>query len=470
MPDAIVVGSGPNGLVAALTLADAGWTVEVLEAASTPGGGTRSAELISPGVVHDVCSAIHPLGLASPAMRELPLADHGLRWVHPEVALAHPLDGGRAGLLRRDLDATAEGLGADGASYRRLLAPFVDAGTDLADSLLEPLAMPPRHPLLLARFAPVGIRSAAGLGRSRFDGDEARGLLAGLAAHSVLRLGAPGTAGYALMLGLLAHVVGWPMAEGGSQRIADALVAELEARGGTVTCDRRVASLDELAPVDAVLLDLTPSQVVALAGDHLPSRYRRRLERFRRGPGVHKVDWTLDGPVPWAAPEVAGAGTVHVGGTLDEVVAAEDEVWAGRHPARPFVLLAQQTSFDPTRAPAGVHTAWGYCHVPHGSTVDVTDRIEAQVERFAPGFRDRITGRHVMGPAALEAYDENYVGGDISGGVADLRQLAARPTLGLHPWRTPVDGLYLCSSSTPPGGGVHGMCGRSAAEEVLRRR
>lgn len=469
MPDAVVVGAGPNGLVAAIELAGAGWDVEVLEAASTPGGGLRSAALLSPDVVHDVCSAIHPMGLASPALRELPLAAHGLRWIQPEVPLAHPLDDGPAAILRRDVEQTAAGLGPDAEAYRRLLGPHVRAGTRLSDGLLAPLSVPPPHPLALARFAPVGVQPARRLARARFEGEQARALVGGLAAHSVLPLTSLATSGVGLLLGVLAHVVGWPLAGGGSQRIADALVAELEARGGQVSCGRRVRSLDELPPADAVLLDLTPRQVIEVAGERLPVGYRRRLGRFRYGPGVHKVDWTLDGPVPWADEQVARAGTVHVGGALEEVVASEADAWAGRLTPRPFVLLVQPTAFDPSRAPAGVHVAWAYCHVPHGCTVDVTERIEAQVERFAPGFRDRITGRHVMGPAAMEAHDANYVGGDIGGGAADLRQLAARPTLGLHPWRTPVEGLYLCSSSTPPGGGVHGMCGRAAAQEVLRR-
>jgi phytoene dehydrogenase-like protein len=464
---AVVVGSGPNGLVAAITLAGEGWAVEVLEAAAQAGGGTRSAELVQPGVLHDVCSAIHPLGLASPALRDLPLAQHGLRWIHPDAPLAHPLDGGRAAVLQRDLDATAEGLGADAQAYRRLFAPFVEAGSDLTDGLLSPLALPPRHPLALARFGPVAVRSASRLAGSRFTTDEAQGLFAGLAGHSILPLDQLSTGGYGLMLGVLGHLVGWPMAEGGSQAIAGALVAELEARGGRVTLGRRVRSLDELAPADAVLFDTDLPQVVAIAGDRLPARYRRRLLRFRNGPGVHKVDWVLDGPIPWENPQVASAATVHVGGTLEEVAFSEDEVWAGRHAERPLVLLAQQTLFDATRAPAGVHTAWAYCHVPNGSTVDMTDGIEAQVERFAPGFRDRITGRHVMGPAAMQEHDANYIGGDINGGAADLRQFVARPTIGLHPWRTPAKGLYLCSSSTPPGGGVHGMCGWHAARAVL---
>jgi phytoene dehydrogenase-like protein len=463
-----VVGSGPNGLVAAVTLAQAGWDVEVWEAAERPGGGTRSAELIQPGVWHDVCSAVHPLGVTSPAMRALGLDRHGLRWIHPDVPLAHPLGGDRAAVLHRSVAETAAGLGADGDAYHRLFDPFVRAGRDLSDGLLAPLRLPPGHPLALARFGMVGVRSADSVARARFDGDEARALFAGLAAHSILSLRAPVTAGYGILLGLLAHQEGWPVAEGGSQAIADALVSVLEAHGGRVHCGRRVDSLDELPASDAVLLDLTPRQVLAVAGHRLPSRYARTLGRFRYGPGVHKVDWVLDGPIPWSAPDCSRAATVHVGGTLAEIVAAEHDVQEGRHPERPFTLVVQPSAFDPTRAPAGVHVGWAYCHVPNGSTVDMTDRIEAHVERFAPGFRDRIVARHVLGPAAMEARNANYVGGDINGGMADLRQFVARPRLGLHPWRTPVDGLYLCSSSTPPGGGVHGMCGRHAAREVLR--
>lgn len=468
--DAVVVGAGPNGLVAAVTLAGAGWRVLVVEAADRPGGGMRSAELTLPGVVHDVCSAIHPLGIGSPALRDLPLEEHGLEWVHPDVPLAHALQGGRAALLHRSVDETAAGLGVDGPSYRRLFSPLVRAGFDLTDGLLSPLTIPPRHPVALARYGISGILPATWLARARFRTDTAAGLFAGLAGHSILSLGAPVTAGYGLMLGVLGHLVGWPMARGGSQSIADALVSLLEARGGRVECGRRITSLDELPPARAVVLDVTPRQAVDIAGGRLPDRYRRRLERFRYGPGVFKLDWALDGPIPWTNEDCARAATVHLGGTLAEVAHAEAEVQAGRHPERPFVLLVQSSLFDPTRAPAGTHTAWAYCHVPNGSIIDMTSRIEAQIERFAPGFRDRVVARHAMAPAAMEAHDANYIGGDINGGVADLRQFVARPTLGLHPWATPVDGLYLCSSSTPPGGGVHGMCGWHAAREVLRRQ
>jgi len=467
--EAVVVGAGPNGLVAAITLARAGWQVTVLEAASSPGGGTRTEELTLPGYRHDVCSAVHPLGLGSPALRDLPLGEHGLRWLQPDLPLAHPLGGDRAAVLDRSIAVTAAGFeGEDGKAYRRMMGPLERSGSGLVDSLLSPLSIPPKAPVGLARYGLDGIRSASGVARSKFDHDQAQALLAGMAAHSMLSLDAPITAGYGLMLGLLGHLVGWPVAEGGSQAIADALVSLLASHGGTVELDRRVERLDELDPGAVVLLDLTPRQVVRLGGVELPERYRRRLGRYRYGPGVFKVDWALDGPIPWRAPECGRSATVHVGGTLEEVAHSEAEVTAGRHAERPFVLVAQASVVDPSRAPAGGQTGWAYCHVPARSTVDMTDAIEAQVERFAPGFRDRIVGRHVMGPAAIERHDANYVGGDINGGVADLRQFFGRPVLSPHPWRTPVDGLYLCSSATPPGGGVHGMCGWHAAQCVLR--
>ncbi len=460
--DAIVVGSGPNGLVAAIELACAGWKVRVLEAASTPGGGTRSAELTLPGFVHDVCSAVHPLALASPAMRDLGLERSGLEWVHPEVPLGHAVTPGRSALAHRSLAETVDGLGVDGPAWRRTLGPAVRAGHNLTDGLLSPLDLPPRHPIAMARFGPVGLQPATWLAR-RFDGDLGPALLAGLAAHSILDLDQVLTGGVAVMLGSLAHSVGWPFARGGSQAIADALVARLEQLGGEVVCDEPVRTLDDLPSARAVLCDVAPSRLVALAGWRLPSRYRRRLTRFRHGPGVFKVDWALDGPVPWTDPELMRAGTVHLGGTFAEVRRSEHEVVHGHHPDEPFVLLAQQSVFDRTRAPGAAEALWGYCHVPHGSDVDMTERIESRIERFAPGFRDRIVARHVAGPAAFVAGNANYVGGDIAGGVTDLRQFVARPTLSRRPWATPSAGLYLCSASTPPGAGVHGMCGSAAA-------
>jgi phytoene dehydrogenase-like protein len=464
--DAVVIGSGPNGLVAAIEIARAGRSVVVLEGAPTHGGGTRTAQLTEPGFLHDVCSSIHPLGLASPALRALPLEDHGVRWIHPDAPLAHPLPG-RAAMLERSLAATVDGLGADGPRWRSLLGLVTRPGRDLVDSLLDPFA-PPRHPVALARFGLAGIQSAERLARG-FTTDEAAALLAGLSAHSIQRLSAPATGGFGLLLGGLAHLVGWPLAAGGSQAIADALVSILRSHGGEVITDRWVASVDDLPSSRVVVADTAPAGLARILGTRLPSGYVQRLGRFRHGPGVFKVDWALDGPVPWSDPAVGRAATVHVGGTLAEVAASEAAMAAGRHPDRPFVLVAQTSLFDPLRAPQGGQTLWGYCHVPNGSTVDMTDRIEAQIERFAPGFRDRIVARHTMDTVAVAAHDPNYVGGDINGGSADLRQLAFRPVVAARPWIVPVDGWYLCSSSIPPGGGVHGMCGRRAARSALAR-
>jgi phytoene dehydrogenase-like protein len=466
--DAIVVGSGPNGLVAAITLARAGWRVTVIEAADQIGGGLRSEPLTRPGFVHDVCSAVHPLALASPALRDLPLLDHGVRWCNPDVALAHPLDGGRAAVLRGGVDDTAARLGADGAAYRTLMGPLVDHAPALVGAMLSPISVP-RSPFALGRFGMVAIRSATKLARARFTTDEAQALLAGVAAHSILPLDAPATAGYGLFLALLGHHVGWPVVEGGSQSLADGLVSILRQHGGDVITGTRVASLSELPPARAVLLDLTPRQVLGIAGEELPTRYANALGRYRYGAGVFKIDWALDGPVPWTASDARRAVTLHLGGALGEIAASEAEVHAGRHPERPYVIFVQPTVVDASRAPNGKHVAWAYCHVPNGSTRDCTSQIEAQVERFAPGFRDLVVDRQVMNTVALEAHNANYVGGDINGGAGDLRQLVTRPVMSLRPWVTPRRGLYLCSSSTPPGGGVHGMCGWHAARAVLRR-
>ena len=466
--DAIVVGSGPNGLAAAITLARAGLSVRVLEAAETIGGGTRTQELTLPGFWHDVCSAIHPLGLASPFFRSLPLADYGVEWAQPEAAAAHPLDDGQAVLLERSMEATAAGLGEDGAAYRRVMAPLVDNWQALLDDLLGPLPLPPRHPWLDLGFGLKAIRSAQGLAGSLYRGRQAQALFAGMAAHSILPLDRPITAAFGLMMQLLGHAVGWPVVRGGSQNLACALEAYLHSLGGTVETNQRVRSLDELPSARVVMLDVTPRQVIELAGQKLPPGYRRQLERFRYGPGVFKLDWALDGPIPWRSAAVSRAGTVHLGGSLEQIAAAEAAVWRGRHPEQPFVLLAQQSLADPSRAPAGKHTAWAYCHVPNGSTEDMTAAIEGQVERYAPGFRDRILARSVKPPAAMEAHNLNYIGGDINGGVQDIFQFFTRPVLRLNPYSTPVSGVYICSSSTPPGGGVHGMCGYHAAQAALR--
>lgn len=468
MLDAVVVGSGPNGLAAAVTLAEAGRSVLVLEANEQPGGGVRSAELTRPGFVHDLGSAIHPFGVGSPFFRRRPLDCYGLRWVHPGVPLAHPFDDGTAAVLHRGLDATAAGLGADGRAWRQTFGPLAARWRDLADEVLQPVLHVPRHPVLLARFGVQALWPAAAFARARFRGREAQGLWAGLAAHAMLPLEAPASSAIALVLGMLGHAVGWPMPEGGAQALTDALVAYLHDLGGTVKTGARVDHVDDLPAARAVLLDVTPSQLLRLADGRLPAPYAGKLARFRHGMGVYKVDYALDGPIPWTAAACAEAGTVHLGGTLDEVAASERAVAGGRVPERPFVLLAQHTRFDPTRAPEGRHTCWAYCHVPLGSTVDAGERIDAQIERFAPGFRDRILDRCAMGPADLQRTNANLVGGDVNGGAQDLRQVVARPVLSPTPYRTAARGLYLCSASTPPGGGVHGMCGYHAARTVLR--
>ena len=467
--DAVVVGSGPNGLVAAVTMAAAGHRTLLVEAAGTVGGGLRTEELTLPGFRHDVCASVLPMALASLAFRTLQPEHDGVRWAHPPVAAAHPLDDRDAVLVHRDLATTVAGLGADGWRWRATVGATARAGNPLVDSLLAPLDLPPRAPLALACYGAIGLWPAAWAARAIFAGTRARAAFAGMAAHSILDLHSPITAGYGLLLAALAHHVGWPVAEGGSQRLADALITRLRRHGGEVATGTQVRSLAELPPAESILLDITPRQLIGIAGDRLPGEYRRRLERFRYGPGVFKLDWALDGPVPWRDRSVTEAATVHLGGTLEEIEAAEHDVAHGRHPDRPFVLLVQPCVADPTRAPAGAHTLWAYCHVPHGSDIDMTTAIEAQVERFAPGFRDRVLARHTMSPAALETHNPNAVGGDIGGGSADLRQFIARPVLSPHPWQTPLPGVYLCSASTPPGAGVHGMGGWHAARLALRK-
>jgi phytoene dehydrogenase-like protein len=463
--DAVVVGAGPNGLAAAIKIARAGRSVLVVEAAPTVGGGTRSAALTGPGYMHDLCSAIHAFGAVSPFFAALPLEQLGLEWIHPQVPLAHPLDGDRAAVLHRSLDETVAGLGPSGAAYHRWIGPVVRDWDRIVPHILGPLVRVPRHPFALTRFGLRALLPARPVG-ARLGGDAAA-LFAGCAAHAILPLTRPLTASFGLVLLAAGHAAGWPVAAGGSQRVADALAAYLQSLGGEIECGRPVRTMADLPAARAVLFDLPPARVADIAGDRLPGRTQRRFRRFRPGAAVFKVDYALDGPVPWKAEACRAAGTVHVGGRLAEVAAAEAEVAAGRHPKRPFVLVAQQSVCDPSRAPAGKHTLWTYCHVPNGSTVDMTDAIEAQIDRFAPGFRDLITARHVTTPAGFEAYNEAYIGGDIAGGAHSGLQLLFRPVIG-RPYRTADPALFLCSASTPPGAGVHGMCGMHAATTALR--
>jgi phytoene dehydrogenase-like protein len=465
--DAVVVGSGPNGLAGALRLAEAGMRVVVIEAATTPGGGLRTEELTLPGFRHDVCSTVQALAQASLAFRALDLESDGVTYAHPALPLGHPLDHGDAVLVHRSVAETAAALGRDAAAWRHTVGAVVDGGTELVDGLLNPLQLPPRHPLKLSGFGVRGIWPATTLNRVAFREERTRAMFAGIAAHAILPLSSPGTAGFGLMLASLAHSVGWPVVVGGSQVLADAMVSRLRKLGGEVHLGHEVRSMSELPQAKVTLLDVTPRQLLRIAGPRLPDRYARGLRRFRYGPGVFKVDWALDGPVPWSNEGLAGAGTVHLGGSAAEIAASERTVAKGGHSSQPYILFVQASVADHTRAPEGKHTGWAYCHVPNGSTVDMTAAIERQVERFAPGFRDLVLARHTMGPAALEAHNANEVGGDINGGSATLTQFVSRPVLSPSPWSTPLPGVYLCSSSTPPGGGVHGMGGWHAAGRAL---
>jgi phytoene dehydrogenase-like protein len=453
---AIVIGSGPNGLAAAILLARAGHQVTVHEASSTIGGGTRSAELTLPGFLHDVCSSIHPMAVNSPCFEHFPLAEHGLQWIDPPLACAHPLDDGTAVILDRSLEVTAASLGQDGNAWRKLIGPLIDIWPRIRNDALSPLLRIPRHPFLMAKFGLHALRPARALAESQFRGHRARALFAGMAAHSVLPLEDIPSAAIALVFAICAHTKGWPLPLGGSQRIADALVSYLQTLGGEVLPDSPVTTLPD-APV--VMCDITPRQLLSIAGDRLPDGYRKALQRYRYGPGSFKVDWALDAPIPWQSKDCSRAGTVHLGGTLEEIAA-----WEAKFEGHPFVLITQPSLFDASRAPNGKHTAWGYCHVPNGSTQDMTNAIESQVERFAPGFRSRILARYTFSPAQLESRNANIIGGDVGGGAMSLRQTLIRPTPSLY--RTPLKGVYLCSSSTPPGGGVHGMCGYNAVRSI----
>jgi phytoene dehydrogenase-like protein len=466
--DAVVVGSGPNGLAAAVALAAAGYHTHLIEGHAELGGGMRTAELTLPGFHHDVCSAVHPLGAVSPYFTRLPLHEHGLSWAYPETSAAHPFDDGSAVVLERSVAATAEGLGRDGRAYARLMDPFVRVGQPLIADLLGPLRIP-RHPFAMARFGFYGLRPLTFLARGLFAEPRAQALLAGCGAHAILPLDKLATGAVGLMFAFTGHLCDWPMARGGSAAIATALASYFRSLGGTVTTGQFVRTLDQLPASRVVLFDLAPRQLVAIAGDALPARYRARLARYRYGPAVFKMDFALSSPIPWRDPRSATASTVHVGGTLEEIAAAERATYEGQSVERPFVMVTQQSHFDDTRAPAGKHTGYAYCHVPHGSTEDYSARIEAQIERFAPGFRDCILARRAHSPADFEAYNPSLIGGVIAGGEATLDQIFTRPVARLDPYSTPNPRLFLCGASTPPSGGVHGMCGYFAAQSAIKR-
>ena len=464
---ACVVGAGPNGLAATIVLAQAGMQVDVFEAEPQPGGAARTLELTLPGFHHDFGSAVHPLAIGSPFFSSLPLREHGLEWIHSPAALAHPFDDGTAVALERDFAFADAAFGPDGDAWRRLMRPFAEHWNELAREVLRPIRLFPRHPFLLARFGLRALPSASTLVRSLFRTERAKAVFAGLTAHSLLDLNEVSSAASGVMLGAALHAVGWPIPRGGAQSITGALCGYLSSLGITVTTSTRVERLAALPSYELTLCDVTPRQLLQLAEDRLSPSYKNRLAKYRYGPGVFKVDYALQEPIPWKAPECSRAITVHLGGSFEEIAASEECMRKGRHAERPFVLLAQSTLFDPTRAPTGKHIAWAYCHVPNGSTFDMLSRLEGQIERFAPGFRDCILARRVFSPAALEAMDANLVGGDIGGGAMDLRQLLFRPTWSHY--TTSARDIYLCSSSTPPGGGVHGMCGFHAAKLALSR-
>ncbi|CAL1518229.1 NAD(P)/FAD-dependent oxidoreductase [Chitinophaga sp. MM2321] len=464
--DAVVVGAGPNGLAAAITLRQAGLTVLLIEGKDTIGGGMRTAALTLPGFHHDVCAAIHPMATLSPFFKSLQLAEYGLSLIYPPIAAAHPFDNGQAAVLKHDLTETATRLGADAAAYQRLIAPVVRDWSSLADDLLAPFHIP-KQPIPMIKFGLKGLLSAERIAQ-RFKTTEARALWAGMAAHSMLPLSYLSSAAIGLVLSAAAHVKGWPVVKGGSQQLADAMAAYFTAIGGEIRTGFQVQSTNQLPAAHAVLFDVSPKQLLQIAGSHFSPFYEKQLEGYRYGPGVFKMDWALDGPIPFTAAQCRQAGTVHIGNTYEEIAASEQMCWQGKVSEKPFVLLAQQSLFDETRAPAGMHTAWAYCHVPNGSTVDMSAIIENQVERFAPGFKKRIIGKHAMNAAQMQAYNPNYIGGDINGGAIDIRQLFTRPALRWSPYRTSAKGFYICSASTPPGGGVHGMCGYHAARQALK--
>jgi phytoene dehydrogenase-like protein len=464
--DAIVVGSGPNGLAAAIAMQQQHLSVLLIEGKETIGGGLRTQELTLPGFMHDVCSAIHPLAFASPFFKSLPLHDHGLEYIFPPVPAAHPFEGGMEAALLQDLEKTAQHLGKDQDAYIQLLAPLVGSWPKIANDILAPLHLP-AHPYLMAQFGWKAFSSATAMSK-RFHTPEAKALWSGMAAHALQPLSNTATSAIALVLMITAHTGGWPIAKGGSQSIAHALASYFVSLGGKIQTNFYVHSMEQLPSAHAILFDTTPRQLLQIAGHSLSGLYKWQLDHYRYGMGVYKIDWALAEPIPFIAPYCRQAGTIHLGNTMAEIVEAEKATAAGAHPQQPFVILAQPGLFDPSRAPSGKHTAWAYCHVPNGSTVDMTSRIENQVERFAPGFKERILGRHVMNTVDMENYNPNYIGGDINGGVIDIRQLFTRPALRWSPYKTSAKGIYLCSSSTPPGGGVHGMCGYHAAKKAMK--
>jgi phytoene dehydrogenase-like protein len=466
--DAVIVGAGPNGLAAAIVVAGAGHSVVVLEANETIGGGCRTAEITLPSFIHDICAAIHPMGIASPFFKQVPLREYGVEWLQSPAALAHPFDDGRAAVLHRSLEDTSATIGPDADAWSRLMRPFLRRAEAFVDEVLRPIRIP-SHPVLMAQFGLLALQSCARVVRRRFTGSKARALFAGCAAHSFLALDAPGSAAFGLVLAVAAHATDWPIVRGGSQRLTDALAEHLRALGGEIQIARPIASLRDVPSSKVVLLDVPPLALDRIAGEELPQGYRRRLRAFRHGPGAFKLDWALAGPIPWKARECSSAATVHLGGSFEEIAQSEDAVTRGRVAERPFVLVGQQSLFDDTRAPRGRHTGWAYCHVPHGSTEDMAKRIEQQVERFAPGFRDLILARHAMAPGEIEAHNRSMIGGDIGGGANDLVQVLFRPCPRWNPYSTPNPRLFLCSSSTPPGAGVHGMCGYWAAQAALPR-
>jgi phytoene dehydrogenase-like protein len=463
--DAVIVGSGPNGLAAAITLQQAGLAVLVLEGKDTVGGGARSAELTLPGFIHDICSAIHPLAVGSPFFKTLPLAEHGLEYIYPTYAAAHPFDDGTAAVLQNSVEDTALSLRADKQAYLKLIKPLVKDWPEIAGDVLGPLHFP-KDPVALAKFGIRALTSADYLSK-KFKTQEGKGLWAGMAAHSIQPLSNLATSAIGLVLMVTAHQGGWPIPKGGSQQISNALASYFISIGGKIETNFYVVSMDQLPSAHAVLFDVTPEQLLKIAGHKFSALYKWQLRRYRYGMGVFKIDWALDGPTPFTAEACTLAGTIHLGNTFEEIAEGEQMIWNGKHVEKPFVLFAQQSLFDPSRAPSGKHTAWAYCHVPNGSVVDMTERIEKQVERFAPGFRDRIIARRTFNTLEIEAYNPNYEGGDINGGVIDIGQIFTRPALRLSPYRTSAKGIYICSSSTPPGGGVHGMCGVHAAHRAL---